>query len=43
LQAVQAQGGTDLVLAYQGPTGPLAIHDAAHPENISLLMPVNLG
>jgi len=43
LEAVQANGGTDLVLAYQGPIGPLAIHDAAHPENISLLMPVNLG
>jgi len=43
LQAVQANGGTDLVLAYQGPIGPLAIGDPTHPENISLLMPVNLN
>ncbi len=39
---VRANGGTDLVLAYQGPIGRLAINDAAHPETISLLMPVNL-
>jgi len=42
LEAVQANGGAHLVLAYQGPIGPLAIRDPAHPQNISELIPVRL-
>jgi DNA-binding transcriptional MerR regulator len=42
LEAVAAIGAAQLVLALDGPIGPLALLDPERPENLSLLMPTRL-
>jgi DNA polymerase-3 subunit beta len=42
LQALEATDADQLVLAIDGPTGPLAIHDPERPDHINLLMPTLL-
>lgn len=43
LEALDASGADQLVLALDGPTGPLAILDPDRPDDISLLMPTRLA
>lgn len=42
LQALDAAGAEELVLAFDGPMGPLAISDPARHGDVSLLMPTKL-
>jgi DNA-binding transcriptional MerR regulator len=42
LEAIDARGASQLVLALDGPIKPLAIRDPSHPDDVSLLMPSRL-